>query len=108
MVGEILQQGKRKDYKKLLVGSVSTVKVDKIFTQAKFEQALEGGTDIDKMIDQLIVLCQNCLWPQKLKSTQNTFRYSYNQTTLLMFLILEIVSLFYLYLHLLLLMSFSS
>ena len=50
-------QDKRKDYKAPLVGSVSTVRVDKTSTQAKFEQALEGGTDIDKMIYKQIELC---------------------------------------------------
>ena len=52
---KFLSCGKQKGYKKLLVSISSgcTSGIDKIPTQDKYENALEGDTDLDKKIIKL-------------------------------------------------------
>ena len=45
-----MSHGKRKDYKVLLVGLRSTVGVDKVPMQKKYEKNLECDTDFDKKL----------------------------------------------------------
>ena len=49
---EKLLQGKRKVFKKLLVGYESTVGVDKIPTQDEFKEALQDDINLNKIFKQ--------------------------------------------------------
>ena len=53
LVRKMLSQEKRNSFKKLLVGEGSTVKVDIVSMQDKYEKSLESETDLNTKIFEL-------------------------------------------------------